>query len=173
MKTLSGLSVAACFLAVGLIGCGGGEPSPPANAPTPPANTPAPPANTGEGVPADNVTGLTARIESTAVADGFPKALVLEISVAEGLHWNNDGKPPTLTLAPPEGVRVSKTTVVFPNTDTENDTAVRIQKVGLAVDPAAGDAWQLKGGLHVFVCREDICLPPRTEAHTVTAARGE
>ena len=168
MKTATILTSAALVSALVFAGCGGGEP---ASRPAPPPDRPTGPA------PADKLIRVSARIEPTQTVEGFPKTLVVELALDRrgDLYWNDDpnGKPVSFTLTPPEGVRLSQTSAVIPNTTTPQDVAPHSARMGLAEDASLGDAWRLRVDLEAFVCRKltKQCLR-RLESHEVTPTRG-
>jgi len=165
---IGGLGAIAVALLV--VGCG-------SEAPT---SRPAvrPPTSGGPGLPAaDTLIQVSARIDPAVTVEGFPETLVVELALdpAGDLHWNNDAnaKPPAITLTVPEGVRLSRTTAVMPNTALEHDVVPRVTRIGLAEETAAGTDWRLGVQLEAFVCRDEgrVCLRQQ-ETHEVTLVRG-
>ena len=117
---------------------------------------------------------VAARIEPTSTVEGFPKTLVVELSLVpdQDLYWNNEGPPPELTLAAPEGVRLAQQDVVIPNTQVPYDLAPRSARVGLAEDASADASWTLGVTLKAYVCLKQTgaCLIAE-ESHQVTPTR--
>jgi len=167
MQTMRIGAVATVAVALLVVGCGSEAP---ASRPAPP-----PPASGGPPLPAaDTLIQVSARVDPAATVEGFPKTLVVELALdpAGDLHWNNDANSPTITLTVPEGVRLSRTTAVMPNTALEHDVVPRVARIGFAEETGLGTDWRLGVQLEAFVCRDEgrVCLRQQ-ETHEVRPAR--